>query len=170
MALGATDASMGSGQRERRVGVIKSCRLPGVRGVARGAVMIVIAGHMVRIRCRIVNHSMTGVTIRRSSIVLAVRMALNTCRVRMGPSQMEGGQIMIEARRTPGRCRMTLCAIVSVVTGKMVWIARRVVPSYMTGIAIAHRVVVLTVDMTLSTPHSLMRPGQAEGSEVVVES
>ena len=68
---------MGAGERKLGVGMIKKRRLPGIRGVALGAIGAEIVLHVVRVAHPGIIGLVTGVAIR-GGVIVAIGVAVDT--------------------------------------------------------------------------------------------
>jgi len=115
-------SNMSACEREVCRRMVKRSRIPVDGGMALHAVMTEIPGYMVGIRCSVEIRDVALIAIIVDQLIIAVRMARLTLDCDMGASQRKIRRRVVEGCGTPIDSVMALNAIVTEVTGHMVWI------------------------------------------------
>jgi hypothetical protein len=114
-----------SGQRKSRRSMIECRRCPCNIRMAHGAVMGELVGHMIRSHnCRDIR-LMTAVAIGRQPGIFSVRMAGNALNGNVRSGQREGCCRMAKCRRFPHNIRVTNCAVMRELIGRVIWCKHR---------------------------------------------
>jgi len=127
VALLALERKMSAGQWERCQIVIERRGTPNGCGMTNPAVMWKFAGHVIRISYLLEVGSVTIIALRRRPGELTAHVTLLAIQRCVGSVQRKVAQIVIEGRRPPGGCRMTLGAGKWKFGGSMIGIGGRVI-------------------------------------------
>ena len=91
--------------------MVKCRACPRRRGVARCARRWKTGGNVIWVGCSGEVGFVAGIAIRRHGRVIAIRMATGAGYRQMRPGERKCSLGVVEARRTPGRCRVANGAI-----------------------------------------------------------
>jgi hypothetical protein len=128
--------------------------------MALRAIMIEIPCHMIGI-CRIGEiRLMALITLRIHELVVPIDVTCLTLYGTMGSCQREARRGMIEGRRLPRRCGVTLRAIVAEVAARVTWVCRLLKLRLMTLVAVCRQIREGVVDMTRSALSRFVRSCQ----------
>ncbi len=169
VALRAGHRNVGAGQGERRAAVIKLCRGPAVGVMADRAVVIVIAGHMIRIADSLVIGLVTGPAVRWRAHVLPVDMALYAGHGHVCPGERELTCVVIKCGRAPACGGVTSGALTRKLVDEVIGQVRSLVGRRVTGPAVRRQILELPVRMTLGASDRNMRARERETGSVVIE-
>ena len=130
--------------------------------VARCAIVVEVAKHMIRIRWLSKLRCMARIAIRVHKLIIAVRMALNTLRRDVHTRQRKIRRGMIKCCRLPGCLRVTLCAIVIELSRDVVRICCRVEGRCVAIPARHPQTLELVIDVAQIAGNCLMRSNKRE--------
>jgi hypothetical protein len=171
VAIGAGHRCMRSRQREWRGGMIECRRRPAGGCVARCTRVTETIGHMIRIRGPIEVGRVTGVTVRRCTAGVAIRVTRPTGHGRMRPGQGERSGRVIESRWLPAGSVVAGRTGMTEVIGRMVRIGRAAEISRVTGITVGRSLAYGVADrMAAATGSRNVCAGQRERRGGVVKS
>jgi len=162
VALRATDIDVSPGKREIGQVVIEGSGLPRRRRVALCAIMIVVSSDVIWIGDALVIALVTRPAVRRQVLILSVHVAGQAVHIHMGASERESRIVMVEGRRSPAVCRVTLQAFVWKLILRMIRFVRILIIGLMTRPTVCRRAGVLAIDMALGAPQTYMRSGQGK--------
>ena len=159
---------MGAGERKLGVGMIKKCRLPGIGGMALGAIGAEIILYMIRIAHSGIIPLVAGVTVCRG-VVVTVGVAGDAIQGNVGAGKREIGGSMIEHCRRPFRGVVTLGAILAEIICCMVGVQGVGIIIFMAGNTLRRKPGKYIVLMTIAAIHCLMRAGKGKVGQIVIK-
>jgi hypothetical protein len=162
-------SEMRARQRKARAIMIKRRRPPSIVIVARQTIMRIIAGDMIRIRCRLKIRLMAREAVFRRAGKAAIDVALCTFNRPMRAEQWKSRTIVIERRGLPCIHSMALRTSVREISGQVIRIRRFLISALMARKTIHRRSRETIVHMTLIARHGRMHTEQWETRAAVIE-
>ena len=151
---------MCASEREIAEIMIEGRRSPAENRMALPARVRVVARDVIRIRYSFKIVLMATKALRRRAIKLSIDVTRCAINGNVCTEQGESRAVMIESRRLPSRCVMTLSAVVRELGFDV--IVSVLIVRLVTGPAVGGRASVLSVGMALRTTHRDMCSGERE--------
>jgi hypothetical protein len=165
----ALRSNVRSGQRKLGCVMVERRRCPIRRWVALRAIMVEIAGNVIRVRRLLEISLMALVTVCIHQLIVATNVTWLALRGNVRSGQRKLGCVMVERRRCPIRRWVALRAIVVEITGNVIRVRRLLEIRLVALIAVRIRQLIVAARVTRLALSRNMRPSQRKLGCIVIE-